>query len=137
MGFPDPFQVLDAVVQVASGKALPTPSDLPLVKARKAAARGLARAVKKFKLFAFVLADPESHAEFSAAIDRDFEALDRSTGPDLLFFALSAPSAEWREQARAPVHARVIEQSRTEGAPRASLLLGGSGAGNVARPLPR
>lgn len=111
MGFPDPFQVLDAVVQVNSGKARPNPSDLPPVKARKAAARGLARAVGKFKLFAFVLADPESHAEFSAAIDRDFEALDRSTGPDLLFFALSAPSAEWREQARARPYMRALSNN--------------------------
>lgn len=112
MGFDDPFQVLDAVAQVARGKARPTPSDLPLVKARKADARRLASAVEKFKLFAFVLADPESHAEFSAAVDRDFEALDRSTGPDLLFFALSAPSAEWREQASERPYMRALSNNQ-------------------------
>jgi hypothetical protein len=58
------------------------------------------RAVGQFKLFAFVIHDPERHANFHRALARQFDRLDFITGKKLLFFALVDPPAEWVRHAR-------------------------------------
>lgn len=57
-------------------------------------------ALDPFRLFAFVLHDPETHREFHYALGEQFDRLDYLTGQKLLFFALVRPPQDWLRHAR-------------------------------------
>lgn len=70
----------------------------------------------QFRLFAFVLHDPDVHKTFDSHIAQKFEQLDHSTGSALLFFCLTQASRTWTEGARDRKHHRVLEEAlRNEG----------------------
>ena len=55
--------------------------------------------LRNFHLYAFVLHDPEIHAEFHQAMEDDFEMLDQITGNKVLFFTLLNPTDTWLNRA--------------------------------------
>ena len=57
------------------------------------------RALRPFKLFAFIVHDPQLHADFDEFLQEHFDRLDYVTGSRLLFFALVRPRLSWRERA--------------------------------------
>lgn len=61
--------------------------------------RSVRKALRDFKLFAFILFDPEQDAEFGTFLGDIFESLDRKSGKDLLFFALVDPPENWIKKA--------------------------------------
>ena len=54
--------------------------------------------LKPFKLFAFVVHDPQAHPIFHERISGIFDSLDSATGRELLFFALVDPPERWLER---------------------------------------
>jgi len=59
----------------------------------------VAEALRKYNLLALVLHSPERHPEFNHRLQRDFEIYDRTTGGELLFFAVVEPSRDWLRNA--------------------------------------
>lgn len=72
--------------------------------------RYVREALQDFKLFAFILFDPEVDAEFGAFLGNIFESLDRKSGKDLLFFALVDPPENWLKNAAARDYYSAIQQ---------------------------
>ncbi|PNE20230.1 hypothetical protein V511_10030 [Mesotoga sp. Brook.08.YT.4.2.5.1] len=72
--------------------------------------RYVREALRDFKLFAFILFDPEIDAEFGAFLGNIFESLDRRSGKDLLFFALVDPPENWMKKAAAREYYSAIQQ---------------------------
>lgn len=58
------------------------------------------KALEDFRLFAFVIHDPEEHAELHQKLDDSFDRLDYLTGHKLLFFALVDPPESWSQHAK-------------------------------------
>jgi hypothetical protein len=54
----------------------------------------------EFKLLAFVLHSPVRHLSLHHKLERDFGVLDKTTGKDLLFFAVVEPSRDWLGEER-------------------------------------
>jgi hypothetical protein len=59
----------------------------------------VAKALKPYNIYAFIIHDPEEHRELDLHIAEYFEFLDSTTGKNLLFFALTEPPREWMEYA--------------------------------------
>lgn len=67
---------------------------------REYAKRAAHAALAPFKLFAFIIHDPERHQPLNTVIDQRFDRLDFLTGRRFLFFALADPPRHWLEHAR-------------------------------------
>jgi hypothetical protein len=57
------------------------------------------RALRPFKLFAFIVHDPQVDVDFDKFLQNHFDRLDYVTGSKLLFFALVRPRLSWSERA--------------------------------------
>src|SRR5687768_6103868 len=58
------------------------------------------RTLNNFNLLAFIIHDPDAHADFHRTLAHKFDKLDYVTGEKLLFLALVDPPRDWRSHAR-------------------------------------
>lgn len=59
----------------------------------------IAKAFQSFKVVAFILHEPSLHPDFNKYLSQKFEDIDRTTGENLLVFALTNPSMSWKNYA--------------------------------------
>lgn len=72
------------------------------------------KALASFRLFAFIIHDPEAHPEFDRFLSHNFDEFDYITGPHFLFFALVDPPKEWLRHARGRGYYEKIRSRETE-----------------------
>lgn len=72
------------------------------------------RALRPFKLFVFIVHDPEAHTRFHDVLARQFDRLDFVTGQRLLFFALVDPPARWLDHGHGRDYYRLFARGRTD-----------------------
>jgi len=79
-------------------------------EAENSAIKDLKNALSQYKLFAFILHDPEQDAEFHKALNRDFNKLDQAArGKYFIFFTFIDPPAEWKNAAMKKCRAEIYD----------------------------
>jgi len=76
------------------------------------------RVLRPFKLFAFIIHDPEMHQRFHDFLAHQFDRLDYVTGRRLLFFALVDPPQSWLDHRQDRDYCRLFTQLKGEEASR-------------------
>ena len=72
----------------------------------------LLRAVKRYRIFAFILHDKLRHREFDRELAEQFEVLDVTTGKWLMFLALVDPPQEWIQRAERRPYYQALEAEK-------------------------
>ncbi|HVQ37618.1 MAG TPA: hypothetical protein VMS31_08795, partial [Pyrinomonadaceae bacterium] len=72
------------------------------------------KALASFRLFAFIIHDPDAHPDFDRFLSHNFDEFDYITGPHLLFFALVDPPREWLRHAAGRGYYEKIKAWETE-----------------------
>jgi hypothetical protein len=68
------------------------------------------RVLEPYNLFAFIVHDPEKHREFSENLKKQFLKFHNKTGKKLLFFALTQPPGEWKDEEVQPEYFKHLQQ---------------------------
>lgn len=65
---------------------------------------------ESYNLFAFIIHDPEKHKEFAENLKRQFLNFHHKTGKQLLFFALTQPPEQWKDEEVQPEYFKHLQQ---------------------------